>query len=123
MPERPAADAPQREIDELKAQLKAEQVENAMLRRLLFSQYARQPRLMRPLDLPISDRAIVLFEVLPEQFDLEAVLATAERFGMTEAEAAEHVRTYFQEGMLEEYDGKRYAKTGFRPYLPEPPAG
>ena len=110
-----------REIETLKERLQAEEVENAMLRRLLFSRYARQPRLMRPLELPISDRAIVLFEVLPEHFDLEAVLATAEQFGMTEAEAAEHVRTFFQEGMLDDSaDGKGYVKTGFRPYLQRP---
>ncbi len=106
------------EIAALKQHLEAEQVENAMLRRLLFSQYAKQPRLMRPLDLPISERAVVLFEVLPQAFDLEAVLATAEKLNLTETEAAEHVRTYFQEGMLAEgEDGKRFVKTGHRPYL------
>ncbi|MFQ5570760.1 MAG: hypothetical protein ACE5G0_13835 [Rhodothermales bacterium] len=106
------------EIEDLRARLKEEEVENAMLRRLLFSQYAKQPRLMKPLDLPISERAIVLFEVLPGTFDLEEVLATAEKLDLTESEAAEHVRTYLQEGMLlEEDEGKHFVKTGYRPYL------
>jgi hypothetical protein len=105
-------------IKALEAQLEQEQHENATLRRLLFTQYARQPRLMRRLNLPISDRAVLLFEVLPETFDLEAVLATAEKLGLEESEAAEHVRTYFQEGMLEDReDGKHFVKTGYRPYL------
>lgn len=107
-----------KEIEDLKVQLEKERYENAMLRRLLFSQYAKQPRLMKPLDLPISDRAVVLFEVLPEVFDLEAVLTTAEKFAVTETEAAEHVRTYFQEGMLRDADdGKHFVKTGHRPYM------
>ena len=118
-------EALQKKIEELEARLKEEHVENAMLRRILFSQYAKQPRVMRPLDLPISDRAIVLFEVLPQRFDLEDVLATAEQFGITEAEAAEHVRTYFQEGMLSEEDkGNGFIKTGHRPYYqPQSAAG
>lgn len=106
------------EIEALKAQLEKERYENATLRRLLFIQYARQPRLMKPLDLPISDRAVVLFEVLPETFDLEAVLATAEKLDLTESEAAEHIRTYLQEGMLKDADdGKQFVKTGHRPYI------
>ena len=110
-------EALQQKISDLEARLKEEQVENAMLRRILFSQYAKQPRVMRPLDLPISDRAIVLFEVLPQRFDLEDVLATAEQFGITESEAAEHVRTYFKEGMVsEEEEGNGFVKTGHRPY-------
>lgn len=107
-----------KEIEDLKAQLEKERFENAMLRRVLFSQYAKQPRVMKPMDLPISDRAIVLFEVLPKAFDLEEVLATAEKLDLTESEAAEHVRTYFKEGMLEEFDGdKQFIKTGHRPYI------
>ena len=107
-----------KELEDLKAQLEKERYENATLRRLLFSQYAKQPRVMRPLDLPISDRAVVLFEVLPEVFDLEAVLTTAEKFDITESEAAEHVRTYFQEGMLKDADdAKHFVKTGHRPYI------
>jgi len=106
------------EMESLKAQLEKEQYENAMLRRLLFSQYAKQPRLMKPLDLPISDRAVILFEVLPGAFDLEEVLATAEKLDLTESEAAEHVRTYLQEGMVEESaESKQFIKTGFRPYM------
>lgn len=106
------------EIEDLKVQLEKERFENALLRRVLFSQYAKQPRLMKPLDLPISDRAIVLFEVLPQAFDLEEVVATAEKLDLTESEAAEHVRTYFAEGMLEESDnGKQFVKTGHRPYI------
>ena len=106
------------EIDDLKARLREEEIENAMLRRLLFSQYAKHPRPMNRLDLPISERAIVLFEVLPSTFNVEVVLATAEQLNLTETEAAEHVRTYLQEGMLdEENHGKRFTKTGFRPYL------
>ena len=107
-----------KEIEELKAQLEKERYENATLRRLLFTQYARQPRLMKPMDLPISDRAVVLFEVLPDVFDLEEVLTTAEKLDLTESEAAEHVRTYFQEGMLkDDNDGKHFVKTGHRPYI------
>ena len=105
------------EIEALKARLEKERYENAMLRRLLFSQYAKHPRPMKPLDLPISDRAVVLFEVLPETFDLEQALATAEKLDLTESEAAEHIRTYFQEGMLaDSEEDKHFVKTGHRPY-------
>ena len=109
-----------KEIEDLKAQLEKERYENATLRRLLFAQYARQPRLMKikPMELPISDRAVVLFEILPATFDLEEVLTTAEKLDLTESEAAEHVRTYFQEGMLKDADdGKHFVKTGHRPYI------
>ena len=110
-----------KELEDLKAQLEKERYENATLRRLLFSQYAKQPRLLKPLDLPISDRAVVLFEVLPERFDLEEVLTTAEKFDITETEAAEHLRTFFQEGMIHDADnpedGKHFVKTGHRPYI------
>ena len=107
-----------KEIEALKALLEKEQYENAMLRRLLFSQYAKHPRPMNPLDLPISQRAIVLFEVLPDAFELEEALATAEKLNLTESEAAEHIRTYFQEGMLEDSEeNEHFIKTGQRPYI------
>ncbi len=107
-----------KEIEALKALLEKEQFENAMLRRLLFSQYAKHPRPMKPLDLPISQRAIVLFEVLPDAFELEEVLATAEKLNLTESEAGEHIRTYFQEGMLKDSEeNKHFIKTGHRPYI------
>ncbi len=107
-----------KEIEALKALLEKEQYENAMLRRLLFSQYAKHPRPMTPLDLPISQRAIVLFEVLPDAFELEEALATAEKLNLTESEAGEHIRTYFQEGMLEDSEeNKHFIKTGHRPYI------
>ncbi len=106
------------EIEALTARLEKEQYENAMLRRLLFSQYAKHPRPMKPMDLPISERAIVLFEVLPDAFELEEVLATAQKLDLTESEAAEHVRTYFQEGMLvDSEENKHFVKTGHRPYI------
>lgn len=106
------------QIETLKEQLEAEQHENAMLRRILFSQYARQPRPMQPLDLPLSQRAVLLFEVMPDAFDLESLIVTAEKLGLTESEAAEHVRTYFQEGMLsDDESGQGFVKTGHRPYL------
>jgi len=107
-----------KEIEALKALLEKEQYENAMLRRLLFSQYAKHPRPLTPLDLPISQRAVVLFEVLPDAFDLEEALATAEKLNLTESEAGEHIRTYFQEGMLEDSEeNKHFIKTGHRPYI------
>jgi hypothetical protein len=107
-----------KEIETLKAHLEKERYENAMLRRLLFTQYAKHPRPMNPLNLPISERAIVLFEVLPQTFDLEEVLATAEKLDVTESEAAEHIRTYFQEGMLaDSEEDRRFVKTGHRPYI------
>lgn len=106
------------QIQTLEEQLEAERHENATLRRILFSQYARQPRPMQPLDLPLSQRAVLLFEVMPETFDLEAVIVTAEKLGLTESEAAEHVRTYFQEGMLTDDEASQgFVKTGHRPYL------
>ena len=42
-------EAVMKELEDLKVQLEKERYENATLRRLLFSQYAKQPRLMKPL--------------------------------------------------------------------------
>lgn len=108
----------QAQIDQLKRELEAERHENASLRRLLFAQYAKEPRVLQPMTLPISERAVVLFEVLPERFTLNETLVTADRLGLTEVEAGEHIRTFFEEGMLAEDDTHGwFRKTGYRPYL------
>lgn len=105
-------------IENLNSALESERFENAMLRRILFTQYEKQPRPMNRLQWPLPERAIILFEVLPDSFGLEDVLAMGERLGMAESEAAEHVRSFFQEGMLSESEeGGTFTKSGFRPYL------
>lgn len=105
-------------IEDLKRRLQEEHEENAMLRRILFGRYARQPRVLRPLELPLPERAIILFEILAETFTLEEAVAMGERLGVDEGETAEHVRSYFEEGMLDEHDESNvFVKTGYRPYL------
>jgi hypothetical protein len=70
------------------------------------------------MQLPISERAVLLFEVLSDRFTLNETLVTADRLGLSEVEAGEHIRTYFEEGMLAEDDTHGwFRKTGYRPYL------